>query len=365
MLATDMMYFAVVRDGHDGGVQITASHNPEAVQRHQDGAAGGLAAVSGDAGIGEIRDMMVGEHLPPAAARLGTLTQAERRSTTTWSTSSSSSTRRSSSRSTSCSMRQRHGRPRRAEALRPAALQDDAAVLRHRRHVPQPRSQSAHRGEPPRHHRSACSRRRPTSASPGTATRIAASSSTATASSSPATSSRHCSPRRSSSSSRARRSSTTCARAMPSRTPSARYGGHGAHEPGGPRVLQGAHARGQCRLRRRSHRPLLLPGLLLRRQRVHPGAAHPRADVRKKARRSPSCSRRCARSTSSRARSTRKLAGMAQVQAKLDGLAQKYADGHVYMMDGVSVEYPDWHFNVRASNTEPLSASISRRRRRR
>ena len=26
----------------------------------------------------------------------------------------------------------------------------------------------------------------------------------------------------------------------------------------------------------------------------------------------------------------------------------------VYTMDGVSVEYPDWHFNVRASNTEPL-----------
>jgi phosphomannomutase len=23
-------------------------------------------------------------------------------------------------------------------------------------------------------------------------------------------------------------------------------------------------------------------------------------------------------------------------------------------MDGISVEYPDWHFNVRASNTEPL-----------
>ena len=45
---------------------------------------------------------------------------------------------------------------------------------------------------------------------------------------------------------------------------------------------------------------------------------------------------------------------MAQVQAKIDGLAAKYADGHVYMMDGVSVEYPTWHFNVRASNTEPL-----------
>ena len=32
----------------------------------------------------------------------------------------------------------------------------------------------------------------------------------------------------------------------------------------------------------------------------------------------------------------------------------KYADGNVYQLDGVSVEYPDWHFNVRPSNTEPL-----------
>ena len=26
----------------------------------------------------------------------------------------------------------------------------------------------------------------------------------------------------------------------------------------------------------------------------------------------------------------------------------------VYTLDGISVEYPDWHFNVRPSNTEPL-----------
>ena len=39
MMGTDMMYFAVARDGHDGGAQITASHNPEGIQRHQDGAA--------------------------------------------------------------------------------------------------------------------------------------------------------------------------------------------------------------------------------------------------------------------------------------------------------------------------------------
>ena len=29
MISTDMLYFAVARDGHDGGVQITASHNPK------------------------------------------------------------------------------------------------------------------------------------------------------------------------------------------------------------------------------------------------------------------------------------------------------------------------------------------------
>ena len=29
-------------------------------------------------------------------------------------------------------------------------------------------------------------------------------------------------------------------------------------------------------------------------------------------------------------------------------------DGKVEWLDGISVTYPDWHFNVRASNTEPL-----------
>ena len=49
-----------------------------------------------------------------------------------------------------------------------------------------------------------------------------------------------------------------------------------------------------------------------------------------------------------------KVASMDLVQAKLDGLAKRYADGTVTSLDGVSVEYPDWHFNVRPSNTEPL-----------
>jgi phosphomannomutase len=48
------------------------------------------------------------------------------------------------------------------------------------------------------------------------------------------------------------------------------------------------------------------------------------------------------------------LPSMDAVPAKLDEIGAKYADGHQYKLDGISVEYPDWHFNVRASNTEPL-----------
>jgi phosphomannomutase len=72
MLATDMMYFAVARDGHDGGAQITASHNPKQYN--------GIKMVrkeafplSGDAGIGDIRDMIVSGRLPAPAPAGGGL----------------------------------------------------------------------------------------------------------------------------------------------------------------------------------------------------------------------------------------------------------------------------------------------------
>lgn len=41
-------------------------------------------------------------------------------------------------------------------------------------------------------------------------------------------------------------------------------------------------------------------------------------------------------------------------QEILATLKAKYADGNVFELDGVSVEYPTWWFNVRCSNTEPL-----------
>ncbi len=40
--------------------------------------------------------------------------------------------------------------------------------------------------------------------------------------------------------------------------------------------------------------------------------------------------------------------------AKMQELAERYSDGEVSWLDGVSVDYEDWHFNVRPSNTEPL-----------
>ena len=42
------------------------------------------------------------------------------------------------------------------------------------------------------------------------------------------------------------------------------------------------------------------------------------------------------------------------VALKLQELKERYADGRVSHLDGVSVDFDDWHFNVRPSNTEPL-----------
>jgi phosphomannomutase len=73
MMATDMLYFAVARDAHDGGVQITASHNPKQYN--------GMKMVrkdawplSGDEGLAEIRQMIADDKIPPASARRGAVT---------------------------------------------------------------------------------------------------------------------------------------------------------------------------------------------------------------------------------------------------------------------------------------------------
>src|SRR5882757_8485467 len=76
MISTDMLYFAVARDQHDGGVEITASHNP--------GQYNGIKMVrqeafplSGEAGISDIRDAIAAGTLPPPAPRRGNVTKKE------------------------------------------------------------------------------------------------------------------------------------------------------------------------------------------------------------------------------------------------------------------------------------------------
>src|SRR5690242_19509105 len=73
MIPTDMLYFAVAADRLDGGVQITASHNPKQYN--------GMKMVrqeafplSGEAGISDIRDMIAADRLPPPAAHRGSVT---------------------------------------------------------------------------------------------------------------------------------------------------------------------------------------------------------------------------------------------------------------------------------------------------
>jgi phosphomannomutase len=45
---------------------------------------------------------------------------------------------------------------------------------------------------------------------------------------------------------------------------------------------------------------------------------------------------------------------VADQAAKLEEIRERYSDGQISELDGVSVDYEDWHFNVRPSNTEPL-----------
>jgi phosphomannomutase len=49
-----------------------------------------------------------------------------------------------------------------------------------------------------------------------------------------------------------------------------------------------------------------------------------------------------------------KLKSMDDVPKKLSAIESRYRDAELAKLDGISVDYPDWHFNVRASNTEPL-----------
>jgi phosphomannomutase len=73
LVSTDALYFAVGKFGYDGGVMITASHNPAEYNgmkftREQ------AQAMSLETGLAEIRDRILTGTLPPKAAKPGTIT---------------------------------------------------------------------------------------------------------------------------------------------------------------------------------------------------------------------------------------------------------------------------------------------------
>lgn len=74
LVSTDALYFAVGKFGYDGGVMITASHNPadyNGMKFTRDRA----QAISLDTGLAEIRDRILSATLPPKAQKAGTVTR--------------------------------------------------------------------------------------------------------------------------------------------------------------------------------------------------------------------------------------------------------------------------------------------------
>jgi phosphomannomutase len=76
MVSTDALYFAVGRYGFDGGVMITASHNP-AQYNGMKFTRAQAEAISLETGLSQIRDAVVAGNLPPAAATPGSISEQD------------------------------------------------------------------------------------------------------------------------------------------------------------------------------------------------------------------------------------------------------------------------------------------------
>jgi phosphomannomutase len=74
MISTDMIYYAVATDDLDGGAQITASHNPKQYNGCKMVGRGNVP-LSGDAGISDIRDMIAGNRIPAPPAKPGAIAE--------------------------------------------------------------------------------------------------------------------------------------------------------------------------------------------------------------------------------------------------------------------------------------------------
>jgi phosphomannomutase len=75
-IGTEMLYFAVGEYGYEGGLQITASHNPAAYNGMKIVRRGALP-VGSDTGLDRIKEHALAPELPPAAARAGAVSQRD------------------------------------------------------------------------------------------------------------------------------------------------------------------------------------------------------------------------------------------------------------------------------------------------
>jgi phosphomannomutase len=76
LVSTDAIYFAVGKFGFDGGVMITASHNP-ANYNGMKFTRAQAEAISLETGLSQIRDCAISGELPPPASKPGTISQRD------------------------------------------------------------------------------------------------------------------------------------------------------------------------------------------------------------------------------------------------------------------------------------------------
>ncbi len=168
-IGTEMLYFAVGEYGYEGGIQVTASHNPSRYNGMKIVRRGALP-VGGDTGLEQIKALAAGE--PAASDRRGTITQ----------------------RDVYAEFHDRVMQFVDADALRPLKVVLDGGCRSRRSPSTSTRTAASPAASPTRSWRrtaasssTAFASTEPTSASPGTATPTAVSSSTTAASSCPAT----------------------------------------------------------------------------------------------------------------------------------------------------------------------------------
>ena len=145
MVGTEMTYFAVDDLGLDGGIMVTASHNPKEYTGMKIVRRGALP-VGGDSGLLDVRDRAL-QGLSPVEAR-----RRRRAGRTSIRRSSTGCSRSSTCRDPAAARgdrrRERDGRRDAPADPRAPAARRHALLLRARRNVPEPRAEPAPAREP-------------------------------------------------------------------------------------------------------------------------------------------------------------------------------------------------------------------------